>query len=129
MEYNKVAAKWWADKLRNINIEENNNIGAYSKELETILASQTHPEEEAIARFEQSLAETIKNLVESYGHMTLSVNYMPDYILCVLAQKSGIFTNVFPLNTTMLIYPDKISICIGSGVHWETIFSADSTTN
>ena len=57
MEYNKVAAKWWADKLRNIGLGNFDNG-------------------ELIYLFEEKLADTIKENIETHGSMTLSVDYI-----------------------------------------------------
>ena len=127
MEYNKVAAKWWADKLRkvgpgNFDNGDSSSTGGMAMLLATMLAMDSHPSDEAIDLFEERLADTIKEHVEAYGSMTLSVDYGPDYILGNLAQETGVSTNGFPWKTTMWIEKDKVSVSAGYAAPCKTIF-------
>ncbi len=113
MEYNKVAAKWWADKLRNVSLGNFNNgdsssVGGLAMLLAGMLAMDTQPSGESIDLFEKKLAETIKEQVESCGSMILSVDYVPDYILGNIARESGVSPNGFPWKTTMWVRADIV---------------------
>lgn len=130
MEYNKVAAKWWADKLRNVGLGnfdngDSSSAGGLAMLLAGMLAMDTQPSGESIDFFEEKLAETIKEQVESRGSMTLSVDYGPDYILGSIAQESGVSTNGFPWKTTMWVRADKVEVSAGYAAPSETIFPTE----
>ncbi len=127
MEYNKVAAKWWADKFwkvgpGNFDNGDSSSIGGMAMLLATMLAMDSHPSDEAIDLFEERLAKTIKEKVEERGSMTLSVDYGPDDILGSLAQETGVNTNGFPWKTTMWIEKEKVSVSAGYAAPCEIIF-------
>ena len=127
MEYNKVAAKWWADRLRNVgpgnfNNGDESSTGGMAMALATLLAMNSQPSEDAIDLFEAKLAETIKKHVEDRGSMTLSVDYGPDYILSSVAQETGVSSNGFPWKTTMWIYKDKVTVSAGYAAPSKVIF-------
>lgn len=127
MEYNKVAAKWWADKLRkvvprNYDNGDNSSTGGMAMLLASMLAMNSQPSDEAINLFEERLADTIKEHVEVNGSMTLDVDYGPDYILSKLAQETGVSANRFPWKTTMWIKKDKVSVSAGYAAPCKTIF-------
>jgi len=131
MEYNKVAAKWWADKLRNVGLGNFDNgdkseAGFFAMLMGSMLAMDTQPAVETIDKFEERLAETIKEQVETRGSMTLSVDYGPDYILGSLAQETGVSTNGFPWKTTMWIEANKVSVSAGYAAPMENIFPVES---
>lgn len=131
MEYNKVAAKWWADKLRNVDPGNFDNVDNSSVcnlviILATISALDSEPSSKAIDLFEEKLADTIKEHVENHSSMTLSVDYGPDYILGSIAHETGVSTNVFPWKTTMWIQKDKVSISAGYAAPTKTIFPESS---
>lgn len=132
MEYNKVAAKWWADKLRNVTLGNFNNgdessAGGLAMLLAGMLAMDSQPSDEAIDLFEERLADTIKERVESCGSMTLSVDYGPDYILGSLAQETGVSTNGFPWKTTMWVESNKVSVSAGYAAPCKVIYPVEST--
>ena len=127
MEYNKVAAKWWADKLREVNLGNfgdgvNYTVGMKAMFLSTMLAKDYQPSDEAIDLFEKRLANIIKKQVEAHGFMNLSVGYGPDPILVNLAHKTGVSTCRFPFKTSMWIEKDKVSVRAGHDAPCEIIF-------
>lgn len=129
MEYNKVAAKWWADKLRNVKPGNFDNGGSgdvdfWAMMLGTMIAMNTQIPAKSIDKFEECLSETIKKEVDDCGYLTLSVDYGPDYILGKLAKETEISTNIFPWKTTMWIKKDKISV--SSGDAEEIIYPTES---
>lgn len=131
MEYNKVAAKQWADKLRNVgprnfDMGESGEVGFWAMMLGTMAAMNTQTPSENIDKFEERLSETIKEEVEDCGHLTLSVDYGPDYILGRLAQETEVSTNGFPWKTTMWIEKGKVSVSAGYAAPEEIIFPIES---
>ena len=127
MEYNKVAAKWWADKLRNVSLGnfdngDSSSTGCMAMFLAALLAMDSQPSDVAIDLFEEKLAETIKEQVKVCGSMTLSVDYRPDDTLGSIAQQTGVSPNVFPWKTTMWIEMDKVSVSDGYAAPCEIIF-------
>lgn len=115
MEYNKVAAKWWADRLRNVELDnfnygDDSSIGVLTMIFATMLANHSKPSGKAIDVFEEKLAYTINEHVKASGSVTLSVDYHPDWILTALAHETGINTNGFPWKITMVIEKDKVSV-------------------
>ena len=127
MEYNKVAAKWWADKLRktgpgNFDNGDDSSAGGFAMILATMLAIKSEPSNESIDLFEEKLASTIKEHIETHGTLILSVDYGPDYILGNLANETGISTSRFPWKTTMWITENKVSVSAGYATSTKTIF-------
>ena len=127
MEYNRVAAKWWADKIRNVGSDNfNSGDASYTGRLvaipATIAAKKAKPSRRAIKKFEKELADIIKKYVENYGSITLSVDYKPDFILEGLAEQAGIKTSGFPWKTTMQIKKNKVIVRTGYAKPAKTIF-------
>ncbi len=130
MEYNKVAAKWWADKVKNVNPYNFVNGGKNDMDfivtiVATMSAMSTQPATENIDKFEERLAEIVKERVEAHGYVKLSVDHIPDQILGNLAHETGVSTNRFPWNTTMWIEPNKVSVSMGYAAPVENIFTAE----
>ncbi len=128
MEYYKVAAKWWADKLRklgpgNFNNGDESISGGVTMALDTMLAMNSKPSDDAIDLFEEKLAKAIKEYLEKQDYIILSVDYGPDYILASIAEKSGLSTRCFPWKTTMWVRKDKVSVRAGYGAPIKVIFS------
>ena len=127
MEYNKVAAKWWADKIRNVGLGNFNNgntgsSGGIAMAMASMIALKKQSSSEAIDLFEEKLAETIKESVEKCGPMTLSVDYDPDCVLSSHAEEAGVSLNAFPWKTMMWISEDKVSVSCGYGAPSKVIF-------
>lgn len=118
-KYNKVAAKWWADKLRYVE-PDNFKSGGNSETdnlmmiLATMFAIDSKTSGKNIDLFEKELSKTIKKNVKAYGSITLSVNYAPDKTLWNIAQKTGVSRNRFPWKTTMWIKKGKVSVTVGN---------------
>lgn len=129
MEYNKVAAKWWADKIRNVgpgNFDngDSSSQGGMAIMMASMLAMKTAPSSESIDLFEERLAETIKEKVENGGSITLSVDYHPDYILSSIANETGVSASGFPWKTTMWVKSNHVSVSTGFAAPAKTIFPA-----
>lgn len=119
MEFNQVAAKWFADKLRNISPENFNNgdivnsFGRKTAELTANLALEHQFSEKQIKKFEEELANFIAFSVREKGKLILTVDYAPDSNLNRIASKCGIKQNFFPWKTTMKITADKVTVKSG----------------
>lgn len=107
MEYSKVAAKWWADKLR-----------------EPDLTIKTP--DENINNFEKMLANTIQDWVSDEGFVTLRCNFETpfglDYILTQVVESSLVSACGFPSKATMVVRADKVEVCEGQSTSCKTIF-------
>jgi len=128
MEFNQVAAKWFADKFRNISPENFDNgdiVNSWNRKtakLTAELALEHQPSDIRIKKFEEELASFIANEVRKKGFLTLSVDYAPDYNLNKIAVKCGIKHNFFPWKTTMKITADKVTVKSGLTSPTEIIF-------
>ncbi len=122
MEYYEVAAKWWADKLRNVTFgdfykKRTSPSGAEAFLMTTIFARDHKPgDDECYNVFEKILANIIKERVEIIEPYTfsLSVHYSPDEYLTMAATDAGIVHYIFPWNTRMLIRKDSIIVISGT---------------
>ena len=108
MEYNQIAAHWWVNQIRD-----------------------KGPNSDALNRFENCLALTIKQMVEAKGSLSLYCDYCPNPSLDGIARYCGIESYLFPQQTSMFIQKDNISVMHGSGakdIRRETIFSCAAAT-
>lgn len=130
MEYNKVAAKWWGDKLRNIvpshfyNGDESKR-GQMERFFAVIAARKEINDGKTIDAFEKKLAEAIKERVEKDGLLVVSVEFVPNLFLRKIAEETGINQYCFPWKTTMIITKEKIEIKSGYYATIETIFGGE----
>lgn len=134
MEYNEIAAKWWADKLRNVgpgnfNNGDQSSEGGIAMMLATMLAIETSPNSDAIDLFEQKLAEEIKERNSFGGTLILDVDYGPDMILGNIAKETGVSTTGFPWKTTMWITDEEVAVCCGAGSQRQIIFPEQVVTD
>lgn len=104
MDYNQVAAHWWANQIR---------------------PNVTNPE--VLKRFENCLSLTIRQIVEAKGSLNLYCDYCPNPSLGGVARYCGIDTCFFPNQTSMSIQKDNISVMYGGvgvqDIRKETIFA------
>ena len=132
----KVAAKWWADQLRQSPRHDNGD--AFQSGLATLLASQVgHPSEEQIARFERELAEllSVQDAFQgdswipsrpewaSYARC-IGCDYHPDRVISDALRKAGIesFSLLLPFKTVMQINPGEVNVAYGYGAPFKTIW-------
>ena len=130
MEYNKVAAKWWADKLRNPNLSsfnmgDDSSVGGFAMILGMMNTMNRQASNENLGNFERELAELIKERVESRGAMYLDCDYYPGYELSNLASKHNIDSNLFPWKTKMHISSEEVKVSCGYGMPYVTIYPAE----
>lgn len=127
MEYNKVAAKWWADKLRNPNLGsfdngDDSSTGGFAMILGLMNAMNRQVSDENVSNFENELAELIKESVESRGTMYLDCDYGPGYELSDLASKHSIDPSLFPWKTQMHISSEVVKVSCGYGKPYVIIY-------
>ena len=98
MEYYEVAAKWWADKLRDPPKETPKDLSSFSEEdYETFFMRRYQRIElgdtkERIDKFQKILSESIKREVEVKGEVIIAVDYMISYIF----GEQSISTRIYP---------------------------------
>lgn len=119
-EVAKKAARWWADQLRGRAILDN---GDYSTQgvMTTFLANMCQEEEkkhqtpEQIDAFERELEQAILGYNDEY--FTLSVDYHPDHILILAAERAGITLGMttLPWKTHMTFDEGNIQVACGYG--------------
>ena len=127
MKYYEVAAKWWADKIRNVGPANYNNgdngvRGGMAMMMATMIAVDKAPSNVSVELFEKKLAEKIKESVESRGQLSLDCDYGPNMLLGNIARETEIDPMSFPWKTNMHITPDKVQVSFGYGAGYETIF-------
>ena len=112
-KYNEVAAKWWADKLRNItpacfNNGDDSSSGGMAMVMAFLIADKRRPISEQVDAFEIELAHEIERNVENYDSLYISCDYAPDNLLSELAFKHEIETGCFPWKTAMYVSKDEV---------------------
>lgn len=127
MEYNKVAAKWWADKLRkpipgSFDNGDDSSNGGFAMILALMNAMNRQAPDENISNFENELAELIKESVEVQGSMSLDCDYGPGYELSDLAIKHEVDTSLFPWKTHMHITSKEVKVSCGYSKSYVTIY-------
>ncbi len=124
-----IAAHWWAEEIRRINIGSFDNgteIGCCHY-MAALLAAKMKPKEEDLAKFEKTLAKELKRRAKGKKFpcdpVVVHVDYHPVDFLAEIARKSGISDKVFPWKTLMWIYPHEIRVRRGYSNEVETIYS------
>ena len=77
---------------------------------------------EDLDRFEKLLGEKIKAKVEENNDYTLSTDYGPCYDLSQVASEAGLKSPVFPVKTCMHISKEKVTVSLGYGNPFQTIY-------
>lgn len=131
MTYNEKAAKWWADKLSDINAGhfcngDDSREGGFVCLMYTVEALSNQPSEEKISEFESRLANIIKERVEESGSLILETEYGPLGILCDVSDELKISPSVFPWKTTMNIIKNKVTAKMGCDKEFSVIFQEES---
>ena len=126
-EYAKVAAKWWADRLRNVGPANFNNgdqteRGGMAMMMATLLGMDKQAPKGNIDQFEEQLAQAIEENVEKNGDLTISCDYQPCCFLADIADECGVDTFNFPWKTVMWVEKDKVTVRFGYGAAPQTIF-------
>ena len=127
MTYYKVAAKWWADTLRNVgpgnfNNGDDSQAGGMAMIMATMLAMDKSPDGGVLDRFEKVLAENIQKRVEEDGCLSLNCDYAPCAFLANIARETGVDVSCFPWKTSMQISPLKVTVSCGYGAAWDKIY-------
>ncbi len=111
----QIAAKWWADKLRNGTVQDN---GEEMQSMMMTLLTMRAPkkDEKDIEKFEQVLTELIDDEIESRGWAYLRVDYFPDGILKDAAEIAKIEISFeLPVKTWMRVSGEEVSVAEGYG--------------
>lgn len=117
----KVAAKWWADKLR----DGNPNVDIGDKEMNfNLLVLRSlfdKPSEDQTDAYEIALCEAL--LSSEYDRVSLYVDYHPEGLLDI----QGFDLHLLPFKTGMIIENDTISVKEGYGNPYNVIYEYRET--
>lgn len=122
-----VAAKWWADKLRNPDLGSFNmgsRLAVYEQSAKRGLAfAQDNPaEEKNLKRFETMLCHKIAKEMTKREQFYLMCDYHPDDTLYGIAYECGINEALFPWKTIMTVRQDTVTVRCGYDAPVEKIF-------
>lgn len=109
MKYYEIAAVWWADKLRLLNLPEYFNLNK-EKESNIIQNAQYLLTEKNIEDFEKKLAKLIYYYVEKDDHLTIGVSKSPDSLLTQVAKETNVFNCNFPQYSSMYISKNNVYV-------------------
>ena len=120
-EYYEVAAAWWRGRLENkanlgnFRVTESDTPGGGEIMALMAMAMGTRADEkpEALDKFEEELANIIKEKTETYNDFVLSTDYGPDLNLSEAARRAHLASPVFPVKTVMHISKDKVTVNLG----------------
>lgn len=131
MEYYEVAAKWWADQLRNVKsnhiiIGDDSDADMLFMLQGTLEALEDNTPSENIDAFERLLSERIRKEVEVKKGIVLMMYCGPDLILKEIAEKTGCSTARLPGNARMQIWEDEVFVRVGYAAKAVTIFPINS---
>lgn len=125
MEYYDIAAKWWADKIRNLSLSDFYlGDGDSSRTIASAAFYKNKkavPGEKEISRFEEILSEKIKECVDKEKSILIETDYEPDGFLKEAATDAGIPLKVFPWRMVMFIEKDNVSVKNGPFSNYKTI--------
>jgi len=105
MKYYEVAAKWWADNIRN---EKDKDCSSNYDEL--------------IKLFEVKLSAIIKDYVDKNGHMILKNDKKANNMFVKLTKITGININSIPENISMIIRPYNVTVYTDTIGNHKTIY-------
>ncbi len=104
-EYIKVAAKWWADGLRNL------HCGICNIDL-----------------FETSLAQAIEKETSRCPYFSITTDTYPCTFLTDIAKSCGISPRAFPWKVIMNFNRERVSVSCGYGVKPEVLYNNNPKT-
>lgn len=115
IRYGEIAAKWWVNKLNNLNFDffdngESTKRSAVLKALAVEKAFKAKVSMDNLYLFEKTLAETIEKELESYSNVSLVSDYGPVDTLAEIADKCGVSRDIFPWKKHMQISHDEIIV-------------------
>jgi hypothetical protein len=126
-EIAKIAAKWWADKLRSpamLDNGDNSEAGFMTNVLATIVQQSEREDvtESKISKFEEELTKLITKMDK--GYVYIGVDYDPCVVLSDAAQKADLKLGMttLPWKTNMNIDPNgTIEVSEGYGGEWHEV--------
>ncbi len=146
MEYYEVAAKWWADKLRDPPKETSKHFSSFTDEdyeaffMRRYQQIELGDSPERIDKFQKILSDSIKREVEAKGETIIAVNYKQSYIFGEYSISTLIYPPSFffrealekaciswinlPLRGMMWVSPKEVSVTRGQGNPRIRIFTA-----
>lgn len=110
MLVHQVAAKLWADKLRDGFSNDAGDTGL-SKAITALAPSLKNVSNQQIDNFEKQLSEAIVQQLETEEEVFLTVDYEPKYLLADIFRQSQI--EQLPIKSRMWVYKDKIIYIFG----------------
>lgn len=112
-ETSKVAAKWWADKLRYGTVQ-NNGEDMQSMMMTLLAMHGSKFDGNDINEFERVLAELIDCDIDSRGSAYLRVDYHPEGVLREAADEVNIDVSFkLPVKTSMRVSEEEVTVSEG----------------
>lgn len=148
MEYYEVAAKWWADQLREKPKETPEDMNDFTEEdfesyyMKSFQKIELGDTPERIDEFQKILTRLIKEGVEEegelvismdyrvsmiFGHQSISTVYMPGSFLGDALQRAKIEWSNIPLRRMMWVSPKEVNVTYGRGKPKIKIFTGATT--
>lgn len=128
----RIAARWWADNLRNGHAKLDNGDTSTTGGMTMMLgmlaqANAPRVTPEQAQAFEDALVVAIEKAPAYQGrYLTLGVDYGPDLMLSNAAATAGVRLTMttLPWKTVMWVKPDQVTLRHGYGAPTQTLFPA-----
>ena len=149
MEYYEVAAKWWADKLRDPPKETPKDLSSFTDEdyeaffMRRYQRIELGDTKERIDKFQEILSESIKKEVEAKEEIIIAVDFMISYIFGEQSISTRIYPPSFffqealekaniswlniPLRGIMWVSSKEVTVTRGQGNPRTRIFTSEAT--
>lgn len=120
----QVAAKFWADFLRN-DFHHDNGEPMQSVFADVVKGMLPELDSAKVDKFQEYLEESLQKMWDGGKYAVVSVDYHPDMTLSNAAERAGLgdMFNRLPFKTCMWLEPktDEVKVSVGYGAKWENL--------